>query len=67
MAIKTKEKTIHVFYNDKAYEHGKFYRAFSSLGDALVGISNRKVEFILVGFKRYNRKEFIKLCEVNNV
>ena len=61
-----KQRNIHVFYNDKSFEFGKFHRAFGNLSDALAGISNRKIEFVLVGDKRYNRKEFKKLCEEQN-
>ncbi|MBR5172926.1 MAG: hypothetical protein IKW14_05960 [Phascolarctobacterium sp.] len=63
MAVKARERYIHVFYEDKTFEHGKLHRSFSNLKDALAGIANRKIEFVLVGNKRYDRKEFKKLCE----
>ena len=54
-----------IYHEDKTFEHGKLHRSFSNLKDALAGIANRKIEFVLVGNKRYDRKEFKKLCEGN--
>ena len=65
MAVRTKTKNIHIFYKDNRFKPEKLHRSFSNLTDALAGIINRKIEFALVGDKKYNRKEFIKLCEGN--
>lgn len=66
MSIRIKERYIHVFYKDKTFKDGNLHRSFSNMKDALAGIANRKIEFVLVGDKRYNRKEFKKLCEEQN-